>query len=122
MKAKAIRLVKWIAALSAASLVTVLAVRAWDAQRGDPLELWHTFVPHELTAKEIDQADWQKYLVAEQRLFDEVRANVTDKLPEAARDEANRYYAGAPIYPGKFATDWNRSYVMRPAERRPARS
>ena len=27
----------------------------------------------------------------------------------------NRYFAGSPIYPGKFAQDWNRSYVMEPA-------
>ncbi|MET0442404.1 MAG: alpha/beta hydrolase, partial [Casimicrobiaceae bacterium] len=108
-------MLKWIAALAAASLFTVLAIRAYDAQRSDPLELWHTFVPHELTASVIAKADWKQYLAAEQRVFDETRVNVTDKLPPAARDNANRYYDGSPIYPGKFATDWNRSYIMTPS-------
>ena len=39
-------------------LLTVLVVRAYDSQRGPPLELWHTYVPHELTAAEIDKSDW----------------------------------------------------------------
>ena len=30
-------------------LLTVLTVRAVEAWRGPPLELWHSFVPHELT-------------------------------------------------------------------------
>jgi hypothetical protein len=45
------------------SLVTLLAYRAYESQRGPPLQLWHTHVPHELTAAEIDKADWKSYLV-----------------------------------------------------------
>ena len=105
---------KWGAAMLVASIVTLLAVRAWDVQRGPPLELWHTFIPHELSADEIDRADWKRYLAAEERAFAEVRAEVTDKLPPEAREEANRYDAQSPIYPGRFTTDWNRSYVMLP--------
>jgi hypothetical protein len=30
---------------------------------------------------------------------------VTDQLPEEARTLSNRYFAGSPIYPGRFATD-----------------
>ena len=26
----------------------------------------------------------------------------------------NRYYDGSPIYPGHFAQDWNRSYILEP--------
>ena len=96
------------------AVATLLAVRAWDVQRGPPLALWHTVVPHELSAGEIDQADWKRYLDAEERAFAEVRTEVTDRLPPEAREESNRYYAGSPIYPGKFATDWNRCYVMLP--------
>jgi hypothetical protein len=38
-------------------LLTFLAIRVWDFQRGLPLEPWHTFVPEELTAEELDHAD-----------------------------------------------------------------
>ncbi len=114
MRAKVARLLKWTLALVGVSLLTVLTVRAWDSQRGPPLELWHTFVPHEMAAKEIAGSDWTAYLAAEQRIFDEVRREVTDKLHPESRVPANRYFAESPIYPGRFAQDWNRSYIMAP--------
>ncbi len=40
---------------------------------------------------------------------------MTDKLDPESRDPANRYFADSPIYPGKFAQDWNRSYILEPA-------
>ena len=106
---------KWGAAMLVASIVTLLAVRAWDVQRGPALELWHTFIPHELSADEIDRADWKRYLAAEERAFAEVRTEVTDKLDPEDQVEANRYFSGSPLYPGRFEHDWNRSYIMKPA-------
>jgi len=93
---------------------TLLAVRVYDTQRGPALEPWHTFVPHELAAAELDKADWQAYLVAENRVFDEVKANVTDKLSASERIPLNRYFDGSPVYPPHFAQDWNRSYELLP--------
>ena len=112
-----LRLIKWLkwgAVVLVVALLTVLGVRAYDSQRGPPLELWHTFVPHELTATEIDATDWAGYLNAEAASFAEVRTEVTDKLDPESQNEGNRYYAGSPIYPGKFSQDWNRSYTMDP--------
>ncbi len=114
MASKAVKLLKWGAVVLAVSVLTLLAVRAYDSQRGPPLELWHTFVPHELSASEIDKADWARYLAAEERAFAEVRAEVTDKLGPQAQEPGNRYFADSPIYPGRFARDWNRSYIMEP--------
>lgn len=93
---------------------TLLAVRAWDSQRGPPLQLWHTYVPHDMRAAGIDKADWASYLKAEDALFREVRAEVVDKLEPENRTAGNRYFAGSPIYPGSFVHDWNRSYVLEP--------
>ena len=115
MTSMTIKFLKWSAILIAVILTTVLVVRAWDSQRGPPLELWHTYIPHELTAKEIGKSNWAQYLAAEQNTFDEVRTQVTDKLGPESRNPANRYFAGSPIYPGNFAHDWNRSFIMEPA-------
>lgn len=109
-----IRLGKWTAIVLLVFLVSLLGIRAWDSQQGDPLALWQTYVPQELTAAEIDATDWQGYLAAEDRLFDEVRTQVSDKLPSSERVATNRYFEGAPMYPGHFAHDWNRSYVLEP--------
>ena len=94
--------------------LTLLAVRAWDVHRGPDLAPWHTFVPEEMRADELADADWNAYLAAEQRVFDEVRKEVTDDLDPSDRTPGNRYYDGSPIYPGHFANDWNRSYVLEP--------
>jgi len=106
---------KWTAIVILIFFVSLLGIRAWDSQRGDPLALWQTYVPHELTAAEIDATDWSGYLAAEQRVFDEVKAQVSDKLDAADRVVTNRYFEGAPMYPEHFKQDWNRSYVLEPS-------
>lgn len=95
-------------------LVTFLIVRAWDSQRGPPLEPWHTFVPHELHADELDHADWAAYVAAETAAMEAVRREVIDPLPAHDRVAFNRYFADSPVYPGHFAHDWNRSYLLQP--------
>ena len=93
---------------------TVLAVRAYDAWRSPPLALWHSHAPEELHAAEIDRLDWTGWLAAEAAVFDEVRREVTDKLPVADQVPTNRYFAGSPMHGSHFTQDWNRSYVQMP--------
>lgn len=95
-------------------LATILAVRAVDAWRAPPLKLWHTEVPHELEAGEIDRADWSTWLKAEAAAFAEVRTRVTDKLPAEDRIVANRFFEGSPMNPLRLVTDWNRTQVLEP--------
>ncbi|PVZ85672.1 hypothetical protein C9426_18480 [Serratia sp. S1B] len=110
-------LIKWIkriVLLMVLLFIGALGGRIYDTQRGPSLQLWHTFVPHEMRASDIDKASWADYLKAEDNLFKEVKLNVTDKLDSSQQTPLNRYYSGSPIYPEKFATDWNRSYTMMP--------
>lgn len=109
-----IKWIKRIVLLMVLLLIGALAGRIYDTQRGPSLQLWHTFVPHEMRASEIDKASWADYLKVEDNLFKEVKLNVTDKLDSSQQTPLNRYYSGSPIYPEKFATDWNRSYTMMP--------
>jgi alpha-beta hydrolase superfamily lysophospholipase len=114
MTARLFRLLRRALVVLVVATVAVVGLRAWDSQRGPPLEPWHTHVPHDWHAAEIDKGDWAGYLKAEQAVFREVRTEVVDKIDEEARTAGNRYYAGSPIYPGRFAVDWNRSYVLEP--------
>ena len=109
------RIVAW--ALVALLLLGALGlgVRSYRALQGPPLQPWHTFVPSEMHAAELDAADWTRYLAQEQAVFDSVQANVTRKLDADARVPYNRYFEGSPVYPWRFAQDWNRSYVIEPA-------
>src|SRR5215470_12695205 len=107
-------LLKWTVVLLVLAFAGLFGIRAWDALRGAPLSVWHKFVPDDLRAKELKKLEWGDYLKAENAVFEQVRANVTDKLEPEDRTAANRYFDGSPIYPGKFATDWNRSYLLEP--------
>nr|WP_294556976.1 alpha/beta hydrolase [uncultured Rhodopila sp.] len=93
---------------------TLLVYRAVDSQRGPPLEPWHTFVPDEAHAAAIDRMDWPGWMAAEGHVFNQVTAEVSDRLEERDRTPDNRYFAASPVYPGHFARDWNRSYVLMP--------
>jgi alpha-beta hydrolase superfamily lysophospholipase len=88
--------------------------RAVDSQRGPPLEPWHTFVPDDARAAAIDHMDWAAWMAAEGHVFDEVKTEVSDRLDESDRTLDNRYFTASPLYPGHFAHDWNRSYVLMP--------
>jgi len=92
----------------------LLIGRIVQSESGPPLELWQTFVPDEPHAAEIDRLDWNGYLAAEARVFATVREEVTDRLGEQNRRPDDRYFAESPVYPGHFARDWNRSYVLEP--------
>lgn len=89
----------------------VMAFRAW---RAEPLQLWHTFVPREMSVTAIDAADWRTYTEHEERLFEDVRENVTLRLPEEARVLMNRFYEASLVYPPRLAHNWNRSYILLP--------
>lgn len=115
MQAGAIWLAKRLLGLLLAGLVVFLGVRIWDSQRGLPLERWHTWVPDEITAEELERTDWSRYLAAEQAILDELRAEVTQKLTPEDQVPINRYFEGSPVYPGRFADDWNRSHLLEPA-------
>ena len=112
--ARLFRLLKRALLLLVVVAASLLAVRAYDSQRGPPLELWHTHVPKDMHASEIDKADWAGYVRAEEAVFRDVRSEVIDKVDAQTHTLGNRFYAGSPIYPGNFAHDWNRSYILEP--------
>jgi alpha-beta hydrolase superfamily lysophospholipase len=105
--------------LLAVIAVAMLALRSFNALRGPALQPWHTFVPAELKATELDAADWPRYLAQEGEIMASVRAEVSQRLAPDARVPINRYFEASPVYPARFAQDWNRSYVMNP-EGKPA--
>ena len=55
-----------------------------------------------------------RYLAQEGAIFESVRAEVSQKLDPDERVPINRYFEESPVYPARFAQNWNRSYVMEP--------
>jgi alpha-beta hydrolase superfamily lysophospholipase len=114
MRAKCINGIKWASILVAVVAITFFAIRVYDIQRGPPLAVWHTYVPHELRAAELDAADWNQYLAHEAKIFEAVRTEVTQKLDPADQVPMNRYFEGSPVYPEHFPQDFNRSFLLEP--------
>ncbi|WP_256674548.1 carboxylesterase [Pseudomonas sp. LD120] len=109
------RLLKRGALIFGVAAFTLLAWRVYDSEQGPALQPWHLRVPHELSREQIDRADWAAWLQAENRLFAEVKRDVTDTLDPAQVPPFNRYRVDSRVYPPRFATDWNRSYLLRPS-------
>ena len=80
MRAKVFTRLKWTAILVTVAALTFFAIRIYDVQRGPSLEIWHTYVPGELDAEKIDKTDWDEYLAKENRIFEELRLEVSQKL------------------------------------------
>lgn len=114
MISRVLKILKILGLVVAVCLLTLFAVRIYDTQRGPELSVWHTFVPEELSAEQIDATDWAGYLKAEDDILRSVRNNVTEKLAEEDKVPNNRYFAESPVYPGRFVQDWNRSYRLEP--------
>lgn len=112
------RLARWVFGAVGVLLLLVLAgtfARAWLLAPAAPIEAWHTQVPPELTATQIDASDWSGYLAAEAKAFAFVRDRVTQQLKPDQRIPLNRFFTGSPIYAPKFPRDWNRSFILEPA-------
>src|SRR5215469_13594710 len=108
------RILKYTAALIVVAGGALLVWGSYRAWRAPPLHAWHTYVPSELKAGQLDRADWTDYLAQEDAVMASVRAKVSQRLAPDERVPINRYFEGSPIYPAHFAHNWNRSYVMEP--------
>ncbi len=108
------RVVKLVLIAAVVVGIGLLALRSYRALSGPALQPWHTFVPVELRTSELDTADWSRYLAQESAIDESVRAEVSQKLAPDARVPINRYFEASPIYPARFAHNWNHSYVMEP--------
>jgi len=69
MRNMVIKGIKRALILLAVFVITLLTIRVHDTQRGPPLARWHTYVPRELRATELDAADWSQYLAEDDRIF-----------------------------------------------------
>ena len=103
------RVLKWMLIVVVVLGAAMLALRSYRALGGPALQPWHTFVPAELHANDLDRSDWARYIAQEGAIFESVRTEVSQKLDPGERVPINRYFEQSPVYPAHFAQDWNRS-------------
>lgn len=107
---------KWPGLLLAGALLALLAVRAWDAYQGPPLEAWHRLATGETEAADLDRMDWTAYLAAESALLVRIQQRLHSHPPDIGRQQRfNRYESASPAHPSRLTRDWNRSFVLEPS-------
>lgn len=111
---KIIKAIKTVLVSIGFIVMALLLFRVYDAKQGPKLQRWHTYIPKEMSINELNSATWSDYLKREEQIFNDVQKNVTEKIPDDARTEKNRYFTESPIYPPHFAHDWNRSFILEP--------
>ena len=82
MLSASLKMIKALLTLLGVLAILLIGVRAYDSQRGPPLEVWHKYAPTEMSAEEIDIADWPQYLAAEEKVLSAAGGVLGD--PEAS--------------------------------------
>ncbi|WP_219366134.1 alpha/beta hydrolase [Enterobacter chuandaensis] len=95
-------------------LVVLLAVRVYLSQQGPELHLWHTWRAGEMSVREMDNANFAGYIAREKAIFDDLDRAVTAKTEGEERTPLNRFYRQSLVWPGQFAPNANRSFVLMP--------
>ena len=97
-----------------AMVVLVIVFIAYMESRPD-LEVWHLAELDEEFTAASGVATFADYLALEERLFDQLDAQVYAKIPDDERRLINRYNRNSLSDPARWSPNWNRSFEL-PAE------
>jgi alpha-beta hydrolase superfamily lysophospholipase len=101
-----------LVAIAALTIVVGAAVSA--RSRIPDLKPWHHLVPSaEVRASDVGPTfTLDDYLAREQKIFEEVRAQIEDRLAPEERLSVNRYDLNGRASPSRLGRDWNRTFEM----------
>ena len=114
------KLVRWAIVAVVAIVFLLIVGGAAQAMLSLPaLQPWHTLVPDDLTARDLDESfTLDQYLARESKIFDEVRERVERPVVAAGASGllANRYDPASISSPSRGSQDWNRSFTLTPPD------
>jgi len=96
------------------ALTIVVGAAASARSRIPDLKPWHRLVPSaEVHASDVGPTfTLDDYLAREQKVFEEVRTRIEDRLTSEERLSANRYDRDGRASPSRLERDWNRTFEM----------
>ncbi|MHC4304502.1 MAG: alpha/beta hydrolase [Planctomycetota bacterium] len=100
------------ALLMAITLVVVVLERRPD------LGPWHTVHLDEEFTADAPVESFDEYLALEERLFTQLDAAVYSAVPTGGPNRLDRYHRGSHADPGRWPTNWNRTFQFAAAEPR----
>ena len=102
-----------LAAAIAGSVLALLVAYVIILNGRPDLSVWHVAeLDEEFTAKSgVD--DFARYLALEERLFQQLDELVYSQVPVKAENTINRYSRGSLSDPGRWPTNWNRTFELQ---------
>ena len=97
------------------ALVVIVAMAVFELNSRPELSVWHKTVLDQEFRADSGLKDFEEYLELEERLFKQLDQLVYQKIDETDKRAINRYFRGSLSDPGRWPTNWNRSFVL-PAE------
>jgi alpha-beta hydrolase superfamily lysophospholipase len=90
--------------------ILLIALFVVHLERRPDLEVWHTAELDEEFGADSPVDSFEAYLALEDRLFAQLDQRVYDRVEPAPGSQINRYSRGSLSDPGRWPTDWNRSF------------
>jgi len=104
--------VKFLGAMILGAVLTVLAGLVLLLNNKPDLDPWHVAALDEEFTTRSDVRSFADYLELEARLFTQLDTLVYARVTDADSRFVNRFFRGSPSDPGRWATNWNRSFEL----------
>lgn len=94
------------------ALVVIVALGVFELNKRPDLKVWHKTVLDEEFSVDSGLKNFGEYLELEERLFAQLDKLIYQKIDTNDQRAINRYFKGSLSYPGRWPTNWNRSFVL----------
>jgi len=94
------------------ALVVIIVLGVVELNSRPDLSVWHTTVLDEEFRADSGLKNFGEYLELEDRLFQQLDRLVYQEVKKVDRRAINRYNRGSLADPGRWPTNWNRSFVL----------
>ena len=98
------------------ALVVIVALGVFELNNRPDLKVWHETVLDQEFRADSGLENFEQYLELEERLFEQLDQLIYQKIDKNDQRAINRYFQGSLSDPGRWPTNWNRSFVL-PADK-----
>jgi alpha-beta hydrolase superfamily lysophospholipase len=93
-------------------LVLAIVLVEIELNNRPDLSVWHTTVLDQEFSVDSGLENFAQYLELEERLFEQLDEEIYQKIESRDKRAYNRYHQGSRADPGRWPTNWNRSFVL----------
>jgi len=106
------RVMRVVLSSLAGALVVVVVVVVISLNNRPDLKVWHTTVLDQEFSVDSGLKNFAQYLELEERLFKQLDQLIYQVIDKTDQRSINRYFKDSLSDPGRWPTNWNRSFVL----------